>query len=106
VLVALTAKLIAVPELAWPRLVAAVDAQESLPPPLGHASALAAISVLATLVGASLAPGHTAAGVVAHALAATAGYVGTCAAATLIVPKLLAQSGHPPEALQRFARSR
>ncbi|NCQ60267.1 MAG: hypothetical protein GW913_06305 [Myxococcales bacterium] len=89
-ILALTAKLIAVPELAWPRLVAAVDAEEPLPPPLGHACALAAISVVATLFGSALAPGHTAASVVSHTLAATAGYVGASAAVVLGLPKALA----------------
>lgn len=104
-IVALTAKLIAVPELAWPRLVAAVDTAERLPPPIGHAGALAAISVVATVIGAALAPGHTAAGVVTHGLFATAGYVGACATAIWVLPRLLRDSGQTPEALSRYGAS-
>ncbi|NOY91626.1 MAG: hypothetical protein GXP55_10535, partial [Deltaproteobacteria bacterium] len=55
------------------------------------------------LIGASLAPGHTAAGVVAHGLAATAGYVGACVAAVVILPKVLPQtSATDAHSLGRF----
>ena len=72
----LTARLIALPELAWPRLAAACADEEPLPAPAAQIAAVASLSVVATLIGSALTPGRTAGQVVVHTVLAVVGYVG------------------------------
>ena len=88
-LVPLTLKLIAVPELAWPRLTAACDRGEPLPSPILHASAVAGISVVATGLGMLLKAGVTVGSVTVALLAAVVGYVGSAVLAVTLAPKFI-----------------
>ncbi len=89
VIATLTAKLVAVPEAAWPRLTAACDQREALPSPIAHASVVGAGSILATMIGAAIAPGRSLVTVLASGVAAAAGYLGAAAVAVMVVPRVL-----------------
>lgn len=102
-LLSLTARLIAVPEHAWPRLTAACASGEPLPSPMGHAAGVAAISVIATTIGAAVGTGATVASVVLVMLFGIAAYVGAAAAAVTFGPKVVSAPGREPAELARFA---
>jgi len=103
VIIALTAKLIAVPEEAWPRLVSTCERGEPLPPPVGHAATVGALSALATIVGAAITVGASVGGTVVHALAAVAGYVGAAVGCTSLAPMLIRLSTSSPDQVARYA---
>lgn len=102
-ILSLTARLIALPELAWPRLVAACDANEPLPSPLAHGSVVAVASVLATVLGGAIEPGRTVGGVAVHGLTAIVGYVGASVLAPLLGAKLLPSLAETEPLRARFA---
>jgi hypothetical protein len=99
----LTLRLIAIPELAWPRLNAAVDRGERLPSPITHASAVAGVSVLATVVGTSLRASATVGSATIAALAATAGHLGAAVLAAQVGPMLLPTSSGEVAYRARYA---
>lgn len=88
-IVPLTLKLIAVPELAWPRLTAAEARGEALPSPLHHTGAVAGAVVLVTLLGALLKVGRTWSSVLGALSLAVLGYAGSAAAAVWLSPRLI-----------------
>ncbi len=100
-IVGLTARLIALPEMGWPRLAAALDGGEALPSPAAHAAAVAGLAVVATFVGASIEAGASVGSVVIEGLTAVAGYVGAAVLVTAIPP---ASIGLPPADRDRVAR--
>ena len=102
-LLSLTARLIAVPEHAWPRLTAACASGEPLPSPMGHAAGVAAISVVATTIGAAMATGASVASVVLVMLLGVVAYVGAAAAAVTFGPKVVIAKGQSASELARFA---
>jgi hypothetical protein len=102
-LASLTWKLLIVPENAWPRLTAACDRGEPLPAPAAHAAAMGGLSVLSTLVGASLRAGATVSSVTVTVLAAVAGYVGSAVLAVALVPKFVQAPVAYQHLLPRFA---
>ena len=102
-LVSLTCKLIAIPEHAWPRLTAACDRAEPLPPPMLHAAALAAGSVFLTLLGQLVDTGAGAGQVTLAVLSAVAGYVGGGAAAVSLTPKLVQAASGFESYVPRYA---
>jgi len=87
----ITARLLFRPERAWSGLVDAETIGEGLPSPLGLATTLAALSVVATLVGASLDPGRSVGGVVVHGLTAIVGYEGAVLCAVFAARRILAR---------------
>ena len=102
-LVSLTLKLIAVPELAWPRLTAACDRREPLPSPIGHAGAVAGVAILATFLGAILPAASTVSTVTVVALSAVAGYVGAAALSALVAPRFITTSEPLQHLVPRYA---
>jgi len=99
----LTAKLVVMPEAAWPRLTAACDANESLPAPLVHAASVAAVSVIATLVGAILIPGITVGLVIVHVLGAVGAYVGAAVISVTLAPRFVRAPATTEHLVGRFA---
>lgn len=93
----------AVPEAGWPRLAAACEGKEALPPPIAHAAAVGASSVLATMIGSIFVAGATLTTVVAHTLAAAAGYFGAAAVATRLAPSFIKGSETARALGPRFA---
>lgn len=89
VLVPLTLKLIAVPELAWPRLTAAEARGEDLPAPLNHAGVVAGASILVTLIGAALKVERSLGGVMLAFVLAVLGYAGSAVASVWLAPRLI-----------------
>lgn len=102
-ILSLTARLIALPELAWPRLVAACDADEPLPSPIAHASVVAVASVLMTVIGGAIEPGRTVGGVAVHGLTAIVGYVGASVLAPILGSKLLPAPAETQHLRGRYA---
>jgi hypothetical protein len=74
-----------------------------LPAPALHAAAVGGISAIATLLGATLRTGSSVSSVIIATLIATAGYVGSAAAAVTFVPKLVEAPERFQALLPRFA---
>lgn len=99
----LTLQLTAFPERGWPRMAVAHATGEPLPSPLRHASSVASLSAVGTLLGMAVRPGATVGGVVLHAMAALLGYVGGAALAVELSTRWLSSADVAPEAASRFA---
>jgi hypothetical protein len=102
-LASLTWKLIVLPEIAWPRLTAAVDRGEGMPAPALHAAAVGGLSAVSTLLGAAFRTGSTVSGVIVATLTAIAGYVGSAALCVSLAPKLVEAPERFQALLPRFA---
>lgn len=99
----LTAKLIAVPELGWPRYVAAVERGEPLPDPIRHNGTLACASIFATGIGEALHPSATVSSTIAHALAACAAYLGVGGLLIFCAPILATRERIDAAQMERYA---